>query len=68
MYPKLADPAFAKEWWFHRNYDIDVFIEEVIKPLEQIGIEADKQSPASNFVAWLESYINNQGEKEEDAT
>jgi hypothetical protein len=64
VYPKLADPLFAKEWWFHRYNDLEVFIEDVIRPLEQIGIEADKQSPASNFVAWLESYVNNQGENE----
>jgi hypothetical protein len=35
---------------------------------ENIVVEADKQSPASNFVAWLESYVSNQGEREEGVT
>lgn len=67
LYPKLAETRHA-EYWFNKYSNTDLFIEDIIRPLENVSKDTMRQNPTAAFIAWLESYISNQGEKEEGYT
>src|SRR5690606_26143183 len=67
VFPKLAGPEHC-ERWFNKYANVELFIEDIIRPLENISADVMQQSPTAAFIAWLESYISNQGEKEEGYT
>jgi hypothetical protein len=71
LYPKLKDRQNVGriELWFNKYSNLDLFIEDVVRPLETTTIEVlQQQNVAAAFVAWLESFVSNQGEKEEGHT
>jgi hypothetical protein len=67
IFPKLASSEYS-ELWFNKYASIELFIEDIIRPLEGISAQVLEQNPTSVFIAWLESFISNQGEKEEGYT
>lgn len=67
IYPKLAEEQFS-ELWFNKYSNIELFIEDIIRPLEDSSVEIMQEVPAAAFIAWLASYTSNQGEKEEGTT
>jgi hypothetical protein len=67
IFPKLVEKQFS-ELWFNKYANIELFIEDIIRPLESSSVETMQQVPAAGFIAWLESHISNQGEKEEGYT
>jgi hypothetical protein len=71
LYPKLEDKQNIEkiELWFNKYSNLDLFIEDVVRPLETTTIEVlQQQNVAAAFIGWLESFISNQGEKEEGHT
>jgi hypothetical protein len=71
LYPKLKDKQNIEkiELWFNKYSNLDLFIEDVVRPLETTTIEVlQQQNVAAAFIAWLESFVSNQGEKEEGHT
>jgi hypothetical protein len=71
LYPKLKDKQNIEkiELWFNKYSNLDLFIEDVVRPLETTTIEVlQQQNTAAAFIGWLESFVSNQGEKEEGHT
>lgn len=67
IYPKLAEKQFS-ELWFNKYANIELFIEDIMRPLEVSSAEIMQEVPAAGFIAWVDSYTSNQGEKEEGHT
>ena len=67
-FPRLNNGIKFGQFWFHKYADLQVFIHEIIKPMEIVAKESLERSPLSHFLAWLSSYISNRGSYEEGDT